>query len=102
MTNSSTTSPPAPCRIPRSTSHRAPPLRTAAECSLGALSVGCFPDGDQEINFPLIGETLSSEDIAFGDAIEQAPTARSWCDTFAACLPLTSWRVTSCTSAVLS
>jgi hypothetical protein len=61
-------------------------LRTAAECSLGALSVGCFPDGDQEINFPLIGETLSSEDIAFGDAIEQAPTAGSWCDTFAMCL----------------
>ncbi|QIY76158.1 immunity 49 family protein [Streptomyces sp. RLB1-33] len=61
-------------------------LRTAAECSLGALSVGCFPDGDQEINFPLISETLSSEDIAFGDAIEQAPTAGSWCDTFAMCL----------------
>ncbi|MGW1755386.1 immunity 49 family protein [Streptomyces mirabilis] len=61
-------------------------LRTAAECSLGALSVGCFPDGDQEIHFPLIGETLSSEDIAFGDAIEQVPTARWWCDTFAMCL----------------
>ncbi|QDO03430.1 hypothetical protein FNV62_51225 [Streptomyces sp. RLB3-17] len=61
-------------------------LRTAAECSLGALSVGCFPDGDQEIYFPLIGETLSSEDIAFGDAIEQVPTARWWCDTFAMCL----------------
>lgn len=51
-------------------------LRTAAECSLGALSVGCFPDGDQEIYFPLLGETPSSEDIAFGDAIEQVPTAR--------------------------
>ncbi|MFD7057359.1 immunity 49 family protein [Streptomyces mirabilis] len=61
-------------------------LRTAAECSLGALSVGCFPDGDQEIYFPLIGETLSSEDIAFGGAIEQVPTARWWCDTFAMCL----------------
>ncbi len=61
-------------------------LRTAAECSLGALSVGCFPDGDQEIHFPLIGETLSSEDIALGDAIEQVPTARWWCDTFAMCL----------------
>lgn len=61
-------------------------LRTAAECSLGALSVGCFPDGDQEIHFPLIGETLSSEDIAFGDAMKQVPTASWWCDTFAMCL----------------
>lgn len=25
-------------------------LRTAAECSLGVLSVGCFPNGDQEIS----------------------------------------------------
>ncbi|MGG2464202.1 immunity 49 family protein [Streptomyces sp. RGM 3693] len=61
-------------------------LRTAAECSLGALSIGCFPDGDQEIGFPLIGEKLSSEDIAFGDVLEQAPTARAWADTFAICL----------------
>ncbi|MFI1972203.1 immunity 49 family protein [Streptomyces cinnamoneus] len=61
-------------------------LRTAAECSLGALSVGCFPDGDQEIAFPLIGESLSSEDIAFGDAVKQAPTAGTWTDTFAVCL----------------
>ncbi|GHG75354.1 immunity 49 family protein [Streptomyces griseocarneus] len=61
-------------------------LRTAAECSLGVLSVGCFPDGDQEIVFPLIGEMLSSENIAFGDVIEQAPTARTWVDTFEICL----------------
>ncbi len=39
-------------------------LRTAAECSLGALSVGCFPNGDQEILFPLIDGQLSSENIA--------------------------------------
>ncbi|MFJ7496022.1 immunity 49 family protein [Streptomyces sp. NPDC097727] len=61
-------------------------LRTAAECSLGVLSIGCFPDGDQEIIFPLIGEKLSSDDIAFGDVIEQAPTAGTWFDTFAICL----------------
>ncbi|MGP3951184.1 immunity 49 family protein [Streptomyces sp. 7N604] len=61
-------------------------LRTAAECSLGALSIGCFPDGDQEIVFPLIGEKLSSEDLAFGDVVAQAPTARTWIDTFAICL----------------
>ncbi|MGX5181646.1 immunity 49 family protein [Streptomyces avermitilis] len=61
-------------------------LRTAAECSLGVLSVGCFPDGDQEIVFPLIGERLGSEDIAFGDVVEQAPTAGTWVDAFAICL----------------
>ncbi|MCX5103954.1 Imm49 family immunity protein [Streptomyces sp. NBC_00439] len=57
-------------------------LRTAAECSLGALSVGCFPNGDEEILFPLIDEQLSSENIAFNDVIEQAPTAETWLTTF--------------------
>ncbi|MFI6642723.1 immunity 49 family protein [Streptomyces sp. NPDC050504] len=58
-------------------------LRTAAECDLGALSVGCFPDGDQEIAFPLLDETLTSEDVSFGNAASRAPTARTWLDTFA-------------------
>ncbi|MFD3505428.1 immunity 49 family protein [Streptomyces sp. NPDC058676] len=61
-------------------------LRTAAECSLGVLSVGCFPNGDQEILFPLIDEQLSSENIAFEDVVEQAPTAQTWLDVFALCL----------------
>ncbi|WP_217242186.1 immunity 49 family protein [Streptomyces sp. AC555_RSS877] len=61
-------------------------LRTAAECSLGVLSVGCFPNGDQEILFPLIDEHLSSESIAFEDVVEQAPTAQTWLDAFALCL----------------
>lgn len=61
-------------------------LRTAAECSLGALSVGCFPNGDQEIDFPLIDEQLSSEYIAFDCVVEQAPTAETWLDTFTMCL----------------
>ncbi|MGW2330382.1 immunity 49 family protein [Streptomyces sp. NPDC001700] len=61
-------------------------LRTAAECSLGVLSVGCFPNGDQEIAFPLIGEELSSDDVTFGDVIEEAPTAGTWLDAFAMCL----------------
>ncbi|MFF7033606.1 Imm49 family immunity protein [Streptomyces griseus] len=65
-------------------------LRTAAECRLGELSVGCFPDGDQEIPFPLIGEQLSTEDMSFGAAIGHpgaaAPSARTWLDTFAVCL----------------
>ncbi|MFE4492441.1 immunity 49 family protein [Streptomyces niveus] len=66
------------------TSHMA--LRTAAECSLGVLSIGCFPDGDQEVLLPLVDESLSSEYIAFGDIIEQAPTARTWIDAFETCL----------------
>lgn len=65
-------------------------LRTAAECRLGELSVGCFPDGDQEIPFPLIGEQLSTEDMSFGAAIghagAHAPSARTWLDAFAVCL----------------
>ncbi|MFI2358400.1 immunity 49 family protein [Streptomyces anulatus] len=65
-------------------------LRTAAECRLGELSVGCYPDGDQEIPFPLIGEQLSTEDIsfsaAFGHVGARAPSARTWLDTFAVCL----------------
>ncbi|MFE4722861.1 hypothetical protein ACFRLW_42115 [Streptomyces sp. NPDC056728] len=35
-------------------------LRTAAECALGLLSLGCYPNGDQEISFTLIDEKLSS------------------------------------------
>ncbi|RLU81984.1 hypothetical protein CTZ27_30950 [Streptomyces griseocarneus] len=62
-------------------------LLTAAECSLGILSVGCFPDGDQEIPLPFIGEKLTSEENVFGDdAVDQAPTARTWWDTLAICL----------------
>ncbi|MFB8216577.1 immunity 49 family protein [Streptomyces anulatus] len=65
-------------------------LRTAAECHLGEMSVGCFPDGDQELYFPLIGETLTSEDIAFGDVVRfgggRAPSAGTWLDAFAVCV----------------
>ncbi|MEL3948431.1 immunity 49 family protein [Streptomyces sp. LNU-CPARS28] len=67
-------------------------LRTAAECFLGELSVGCFPGGDQEVVLPLIGEQLSSDDIGFGDVVAygsgtgQGPSARTWLDTFAVCV----------------
>ncbi len=65
-------------------------LSTAAECHLGEMSVGCFPGGDQEIFFPLVGESLSSEDISFGDVVAfsdaQAPSARTWLDLFAVSL----------------
>ncbi|MFF8606752.1 immunity 49 family protein [Streptomyces sp. NPDC015346] len=59
-------------------------LRTAAECSLGVISLGCYPDGDQEISFPLVGQELTSEELAFQDVIDEAPTARTWLDSFAA------------------
>ncbi len=65
-------------------------LLTAAECRPGEMSVGCFPDGDQEVLLPPIGEQLSTEDTALGDVVassrEQAPSARTWLALFAACL----------------
>ncbi|MGW6568605.1 immunity 49 family protein [Streptomyces sp. NPDC054975] len=59
-------------------------LLTAAECSLGVLSLGCFPDGDQVITLPLVREELTSEELAFRHVVDEAPTARTWLDTFAA------------------
>ncbi|MER7536610.1 immunity 49 family protein [Streptomyces sp. NPDC097704] len=59
-------------------------LLTAAECALGVISLGCYPNGDQEIRFPLVHEELTSEELAFQDVIDEAPTARTWLDTFAA------------------
>ncbi|GHF54736.1 Imm49 family immunity protein [Streptomyces sp. NRRL_ISP-5395] len=68
-------------------------LRTAAECRLGEMSVGCFPEGGQEILFPLIGEELSTKDMpykSFSAAVTSdgapAPSARTWMDTFAVAL----------------
>ncbi|MFI1814813.1 immunity 49 family protein [Streptomyces sp. NPDC020422] len=58
-------------------------LRTAAECTLGVISLGCYPNGDQEIRFPLVGEELTSEELAFRDVVDEAPTARTWLDAFA-------------------
>ncbi|WJV50954.1 immunity 49 family protein [Streptomyces flavofungini] len=67
-------------------------LRTAAECFLGELSVGCFPGGDQEVLLPLIEERLSSDDIGFADVVAygsgtgEGPSARTWLDAFAVCV----------------
>ncbi|MEX0174245.1 immunity 49 family protein [Streptomyces sp. LMG1-1-1.1] len=64
-------------------------LLTAAECALGVLGIGCFPDGDWDVPLPLAGETLSSEDQLFdegGDRGHRVPTARTWVDAFALCL----------------
>ncbi|MFF5517000.1 immunity 49 family protein [Streptomyces coeruleorubidus] len=58
-------------------------LRTAAECALGFLDLGCYPNGDQKILFPLIDESISSEDTDFEAVVEHASTARDWLDTFA-------------------
>ncbi|MEU6908678.1 immunity 49 family protein [Streptomyces coeruleorubidus] len=58
-------------------------LRTAAECALGFLDLGCYPNGDQKILFPLIDESISSENTDFEAVVEHASTARDWLDTFA-------------------
>ncbi|GAA2807324.1 Imm49 family immunity protein [Streptomyces showdoensis] len=64
-------------------------LRTAAECAIGALGLGCFPEGDWDVRFPLVDETLSSDEQLFDegwDAGHEVPTARTWTETFALCL----------------
>ncbi|WP_434587382.1 immunity 49 family protein [Streptomyces sp. A5-4] len=61
-------------------------LRTATECALGFLDLGCYPEGDQEIVFPLVDERISSEDKDFGAVVEHASTARDWLDAFALCV----------------
>lgn len=64
-------------------------LLTAAECAIGALGLGCFPDGDWDVRMPLVDETLSSDEQLFDesrDADHAVPTARTWTDTFALCL----------------
>ncbi|MGK5627888.1 Imm49 family immunity protein [Streptomyces sp. URMC 123] len=61
-------------------------LRTAAECALGELSLGAFPNGDFDVPLPLIAETLGSEELTFdetADPAHEAPTARTWVDAFA-------------------
>lgn len=64
-------------------------LLTAAECALGILGIGCFPDGDWDVPLPLVDETVSSADQLFDEGMDQGhevPTARTWVDTFALCL----------------
>ncbi|MDB1088753.1 immunity 49 family protein [Streptomyces sp. ACA25] len=61
-------------------------LRTAAECALGVLTIGCFPGGDFGVPFPLIDEELTSEDMDLTDAVDLAPTARTWVDAFRLCV----------------
>lgn len=58
-------------------------LRTAAECAMGLLNLGCYPNGDQEIHLTLVGEKVSSEVTGFSPVLEQAVTASTWLDAFA-------------------
>ncbi|MFH8383372.1 immunity 49 family protein [Kitasatospora sp. NPDC018058] len=61
-------------------------LRTAAECSFGVLDLGTYPRGDFTVDFPLINQTLDSDELRFGDTVDFAPTADTWIDVFAMCV----------------
>ncbi|WP_109006191.1 Imm49 family immunity protein [Streptomyces rishiriensis] len=64
-------------------------LLTAAECALGELTLGCFPDGDWDIPLPLVDETLTSEEMHYEEGWEPASpatTAQTWVQVFALCV----------------
>ncbi|GAX57159.1 immunity 49 family protein [Streptomyces olivochromogenes] len=63
-------------------------LLTAADCALGELALGCFPNGDFEVPLPLIKETLTSEELHYEETWEPprpATTAQTWINAFALC-----------------
>ncbi|NEA87901.1 hypothetical protein G3I31_20110 [Streptomyces sp. SID9913] len=64
-------------------------LLTAAECALGELDLGCFPEGDWEVPLPFVDETLSSDEIVYAEGREPlspATTARAWVRALALCV----------------
>ncbi|MEU6184016.1 immunity 49 family protein [Streptomyces coeruleorubidus] len=64
-------------------------LLTAAECALGELALGCFPRGDWDVPLPLVGETLTSEELVYEEDREPAcvsTTAQTWVEAFALCV----------------
>ncbi|MGW0208359.1 Imm49 family immunity protein [Streptomyces sp. NPDC003233] len=64
-------------------------LLTAAECALGELDLGCFPDGDGDVPLPLVDETLTSEEMHYEETWEPASpatTAHTWVQAFALCV----------------
>lgn len=64
-------------------------LLTAAECALGELTLGCFPDGDWDVPLPLVDETLTSEEMHYEETWEPASpatTAQTWVRAFALCV----------------
>ncbi|MFF8601440.1 immunity 49 family protein [Streptomyces sp. NPDC015232] len=61
-------------------------LVTVAECAMGVLSLACFPKGDFEVPLPLVGETLTSEEMHHEerwDPADPMTSARTWTDAFA-------------------
>ncbi|WP_369386223.1 immunity 49 family protein [Streptomyces sp. CG1] len=64
-------------------------LLTAAECALGELALGCFPDGDWDVPLPLVDETLTSDELIYEEDREPASlstTAQTWVEAFAPCV----------------
>ncbi|MDT3724540.1 Imm49 family immunity protein [Streptomyces sp. DSM 41972] len=64
-------------------------LLTAAECALGELALGCFPNGDWDVPLPLVDETLTSEETHYEETWEPASpaiTAQTWVKAFALCV----------------
>ena len=64
-------------------------LLTAAECALGVLGTGCFPEGDWEVPLPLVNTILTSAEQLYDEGRDQGhrvPTARNWIETFRLCL----------------
>ncbi|MEU9305900.1 Imm49 family immunity protein [Streptomyces sp. NPDC048269] len=63
-------------------------LVTAAECRLGVLDLGCTPNGDWEIPFPLTRTRFTSEELDYDEMHDATDTvtARTWVDAFDICV----------------
>ncbi|MFB7713983.1 immunity 49 family protein [Streptomyces sp. NPDC056105] len=63
-------------------------LATAAECLLGVLNMGCFPQGDWEIPFPLTRTRFTSEEKHYDEMRDATGTvtARTWVEAFNICV----------------
>ncbi|MFJ9041234.1 Imm49 family immunity protein [Streptomyces sp. NPDC102406] len=63
-------------------------LTTAAECLFGVLEMGCCPDGDWEIPFPLTRTRLTSEEMEYDEMRDarDTVTARTWAEAFHVCV----------------
>jgi hypothetical protein len=58
-------------------------LRTAAACAHGGLDLSVWPEGDWEIAFPLVDETISSTDLHYEDNPRRTPIRSTWVEAFA-------------------
>ncbi|MFJ8932053.1 Imm49 family immunity protein [Streptomyces sp. NPDC102364] len=63
-------------------------LTTAAECLFGVLEMGCCPEGDWEIPFPLTQTRLTSEEKDYDEMRDATDTvtARTWVEAFNVCV----------------